>query len=131
MIFTDVTFFVFLAAIFTAYWSLQDKEHRLSLLLAGSAIFYGWWDWRFLGLIGAVILVSWLVANFAATRRPGDAQRRYALIAGIVFNLSVIAVFKYFGFFADSARAMLSTVGIDPGWTALNILLPVGISFYV
>jgi len=131
MIFTDATFFVFLAAIFTAYWVLQDKEERLSLLLVGSTIFYGWWDWRFLGLIGAVILVSWLAANFVATRRPGDQARRYALIAGIVFNLSVIAVFKYFGFFADSARSMLATVGVDPGWTAMNILLPVGISFYV
>ena len=131
MIFTDAIFFVFLAAIFTAYWVLQDKEERLSLLLVGSAIFYGWWDWRFLGLIGAVILVSWLVANFVATRRHGDQARRYALIAGIVFNLSVIAVFKYFGFFADSARTMLATVGVDPGWTAMNILLPVGISFYV
>jgi len=131
MIFTDATFLVFLAAIFTAYWVLQNKEERLSLLLVGSTIFYGWWDWRFLGLIGAVILVSWLVANFAATRRAGDPYRRSALIAGIAFNLSVIAVFKYFGFFADSARTMLATVGVDPGWTAMNILLPVGISFYV
>lgn len=131
MIFTDPTFFVFLTAIFAGYWLLQDKEERLSLLLIGSTIFYGWWDWRFLGLIAGVILVSWLVANFVATRRPGDIQRRYALIAGISFNLSVIAVFKYFGFFADSARAMLATVGVDPGWTAMHILLPVGISFYV
>jgi len=131
MIFTDATFFVFLTAIFAGYWLLQDKEERLGLLLIGSTIFYGWWDWRFLGLIGAVILISWLVAKFVATRRPGDFQRRYALIAGILFNLSVIAVFKYFGFFADSARAMLATVGVDPGWTAMNILLPVGISFYV
>lgn len=131
MIFTDPTFFVFLTAIFAGYWLLQDKEERLSLLLVGSTIFYGWWDWRFLGLIAGVILVSWLVAKFVAARRPGDIQRRYALIAGILFNLSVIAVFKYFGFFADSARAMLATVGVDPGWTAMNILLPVGISFYV
>lgn len=131
MIFTDATFLIFLAAIFSGYWLLQDKEERLSLLLVASAVFYGWWDWRFLGLIGAVILVSWWVAKFAAARRQGDEARRFALIGGIVFNLSVIAIFKYFGFFAESARAMLSTVGIDPGWTALNILLPVGISFYV
>jgi len=131
MIFTDATFFIFLAAIFGGYWLLQDKEERLTLLLVASAIFYGWWDWRFLGLIGSVILVSWAVAKFAATRAPGNRERRFALIGGIVFNLSVIAVFKYFGFFADSARTMLAGVGLDPGWTALNILLPVGISFYV
>ena len=84
MIFTDATFFIFLAAIFSGYWLLQDKEERLSLLLVASAIFYGWWDWRFLGLIGAVIVVSWAVAKFAATRAPGDRDRRYALIGGIV-----------------------------------------------
>ncbi|MEM9178910.1 MAG: MBOAT family O-acyltransferase [Pseudomonadota bacterium] len=131
MIFTDATFLIFLAAIFSGYWLLQDKEERLSLLLLGSVIFYGWWDWRFLALIAAVIGVSWAVAKFAAARTPGDRERRIALIGGIAFNLSVIAAFKYFGFFAESARAMLATVGVDPGWTALNILLPVGISFYV
>ncbi|MEL6860664.1 MAG: MBOAT family O-acyltransferase, partial [Pseudomonadota bacterium] len=131
MIFTDSIFFVFLGAVFGAYWLLRAKESRLSLLLLASAVFYGWWDWRFLGLIGFVILVSWAVAKFAASRAPGEKYRRYALIGGISVNLSVIAVFKYFGFFADSARTMLATVGVDPGWTALNILLPVGISFYV
>ncbi|MEL7453337.1 MAG: MBOAT family O-acyltransferase, partial [Pseudomonadota bacterium] len=112
--------------------ALRLSAHpRKAFLLAASYLFYGWWDWRFLGLIGAVILVSWAVAKYAAARREGDEARRLALIGGIVFNLSVIAIFKYFGFFAESARAMLSTVGVDPGWTALNILLPVGISFYV
>jgi len=131
MIFTDAIFFVFLICVFGAYWLLKGKETRLGLLLGASTVFYGWWDWRFLGLIGFVILISWAVAKFAEAREPGDRARRIALIAGIGANLSVIAVFKYFGFFADSARAMLDTVGIDPGWTALNILLPVGISFYV
>ena len=131
MIFTDVIFFVFLGLVFSAYWMLKGKEARLNLLLCASIVFYGWWDWRFLGLIGFVILVSWGVALFASQRRPGTRARRIALIFGIASNLAVIATFKYFGFFADSARTMLATVGIDPGWTALNILLPVGISFYV
>jgi len=131
VIFTDFTFFIFLAVVFAGYWLLQDKEERLGLLLIASTVFYGWWDWRFLGLIGAVILVSWAVAKFVSKRHPGDQVRRYALIGGIGFNLSVIAAFKYFGFFAESARTMLATVGVDPGWTALNLLLPVGISFYV
>lgn len=131
MIFTDAIFFVFLASVFGAYWVLRGKEVRLSLLLVASAVFYGWWDWRFLGLIGFVILVSWAVAKFAANRAPGETYRRAALIAGISINLAVIAVFKYFGFFAESAQATLATLGVDPGWTALNILLPVGISFYV
>ena len=82
MIFTDAIFFVFLASVFGAYWLLRGKESRLVLLLFASAVFYGWWDWRFLGLIGFVILVSWAVANFAAARAPGEKYRRYALIAG-------------------------------------------------
>lgn len=131
MIFTDAVFFVFLASVFGAYWVLPGKESRLSLLLAASALFYGWWDWRFLGLIGFVILVSWAVAQYAAQRQPGDRGRRWVLTAGIVANLAVIGVFKYFGFFAESARAMFASLGMDPGWTALNLLLPVGISFYV
>lgn len=131
MIFTDAIFFVFLALVFTSYWALKHAEARLTVLLAASAIFYGWWDWRFLGLIGFVIILSWLVARFVATREVGDRQRRWALIAGISLNLSVIAVFKYFGFFATSAAAALAQIGLDPGWTVLNILLPVGISFYV
>lgn len=131
MIFTEATFFAFLIGVFGLYWLLRGKEARLSLLLIASTIFYGWWDWRFLGLIGLVILISWSVANFTSERVPGETYRRLALIGGIGANLAIIAVFKYFGFFADSARAMLASVGLDPGWTALNILLPVGISFYV
>ncbi len=131
MIFTDTIFFGFLLATFAVYWLVKGPQARLTILLIASAIFYGWWDWRFLGLIGFVILVSWTVARFASARRPGDKARRMALIAGISANLAVIAVFKYFNFFAASAEAALQAIGINPGWTALNILLPVGISFYV
>ncbi|MDJ0920255.1 MAG: MBOAT family O-acyltransferase [Henriciella sp.] len=131
MIFTDAIFFVFLAVVLSVYWTLKHKEGRLVTLLIASAVFYGWWDWRFLGLIGFVVLVSWAVALFAAGRPIGNKVRRWALILGICANLSVIAVFKYFGFFAGSAEAALASIGIEPGWTALNILLPVGISFYV
>lgn len=131
MIFTDAIFFIFLAVVFAGYWLLRGNEKRLIWLLVASAVFYGWWNWKFLGLIGFVILLSWAVANFVAKRPIGDKPRRWALIAGITANLGVIAIFKYFGFFADSAAAALASVGIEPGWTALNILLPVGISFYV
>lgn len=131
MIFTDAIFFVFLALVLAAYWLIKAKEARLTILLVASAIFYGWWNWRFLGLIGFVIILSWAVARFAAARQPGDKTRRYALIAGISANLAVIAVFKYFNFFAASFETALGSLGIHPGWTALNILLPVGISFYV
>lgn len=131
MIFTDAIFFVFVAIVFAAYWLIKGRESQLWILIIASAVFYGWWNWKFLALIGFVILVSWSVANIAARRPIGNLTRRIALIVGIALNLGVIAAFKYFNFFADSAAAVMSTMGLTPGWTVLNILLPVGISFYV
>ena len=131
MIFTEPAYFVFLAVTLLAYWPLRHKEWRLAVLLVASAVFYGWWNWRLLSLIGLVIFVSWLVALQAGKRAPGDPIRRRWLAGGIIVNLGVLAVFKYFGFFADSAATALTSIGINPSWPTLNILLPVGISFYV
>lgn len=131
MIFTDAIFFVFLAVVFSAYWTLRGRELRLGLLLVASAVFYGWWNFWFLALIAFVILVSWVTALQAAKREPGDRVRRRWLVFGIGANLAVLGFFKYADFFAGSAASALESVGITPGWTLLNILLPVGISFYI
>ncbi|MEO0465867.1 MAG: MBOAT family O-acyltransferase [Pseudomonadota bacterium] len=131
MIFTQPIFFVFIAVVFSAYWLVRRPDWRLHILLAGSAVFYGWWDWRFLGLIGLVILVSWIAALRAAPLTPGSAQRRAWLAGAIALNLAVLATFKYFGFFAESAAAMLTAMGLEPSWPVLSLLLPVGISFYI
>jgi len=131
MIFTDAIFYAFLAIVFAAYWIVKGKELRLGILLIASAVFYGWWDWRFLFLIAFVIGVSWLTALQAAKREPGERTRRRWLVFGIAANLIVLGFFKYANFFAGSAAESLRAIGIEPGWTLLNILLPVGISFYV
>ncbi|MEO0786856.1 MAG: MBOAT family protein, partial [Pseudomonadota bacterium] len=62
MIFTEPVFLIFFVVTFAAYWLLKGQEARLGVLLVASAVFYGWWDWRFLGLIGFVIVISWLAA---------------------------------------------------------------------
>ncbi|MCL4146391.1 UNVERIFIED_CONTAM: hypothetical protein GTU68_064548, partial [Idotea baltica] len=117
MIFTEAIFFVFLALTFAVYWVLKGRRDlQLALLLVASAVFYGWWDWRFLELIGLVILVSWVTARQISKYPAGNMTRRLWLIGGIGICLSI---------------AMLEGLGLTPGWTAVNILLPVGISFYV
>jgi len=145
MIFTEPVFLVFFVATFTTYWligakarfgfgerfSVSGHELRLTLLLLASAVFYGWWDWRFLGLIGFVIAISWLAALRAAPLTPGTAGRRAWLVLAIGANLAVLATFKYFDFFSESARATLAAMGLEPSWPVVNILLPVGISFYI
>ena len=131
MIFTEPVFVLFLAAALGGYWLLKSNEARLSVLLAASAIFYGWWNAWLLGLIGFVIVLSWLTANKAAALEAGSKARRRWLTFGITLNLAVLAVFKYFNFFRESGEEMIRAMGFTPDWPTINILLPVGISFYV
>ena len=125
MIFTQPVFFLFLAVAFTLYWLLRGRrEAQLAVLLVASAIFYGWWDWRFLGLIGVVIALSWLSALQASKRTPG---RRAWLVAGIAGNLAILGIFKYAGFFSTSFAELVSALGLKANVPVLNILLPVGV----
>jgi alginate O-acetyltransferase complex protein AlgI len=124
MIFTDWKFFVFFAIAFGVYWSIRNNFAQKLWLLACSMVFYGAWDWRFLGLVFIVIAntyaVTLLVARAQATRR-----RKTILTIGIVASLSVLGLFKYYNFFVDSLQHVLS---IDP--RIASLVLPIGISFY-
>ncbi|MEE9381359.1 MAG: MBOAT family O-acyltransferase, partial [Hyphomonadaceae bacterium] len=123
-------FFAFFALVFGLYWALRDNRHRKSLLLLASYVFYGAWDWRFLGLILFITIVSYLVGN--AVRRDGvtDRARRTWLTFGILSSLGVLFTFKYFNFFADSFADLAGVIGLPAGQVTLNLVLPVGISFY-
>ncbi len=123
MLFTEPLFFVFFALVFAAYWALRGNAARKNLLLAASYLFYGSWDWRFLGLIGICTLAAYLGGRGAAS-----AARKFWLVFGVGVNLGVLFFFKYFNFFADSLAALL---GREPSWTTLHVILPAGISFYV
>ncbi len=132
MNFTQPIYFLLLALTFALFWFFHKRrEVQLAILNVASAVFYGWWDWRFLGLIAFVIALSWLTALMAAERPKGEAVRRMWLIIGIGGNLLLLAVFKYFNFFVDSAVTALNALGVDAHPSVLRILLPVGISFYV
>jgi D-alanyl-lipoteichoic acid acyltransferase DltB (MBOAT superfamily) len=131
MIFTSLSFLVFFVCVFALYWLVPSKRFRLGLLLVASALFYGWWDWRFLSLITLVIVVSWFVA-LKMTAKPNDRQyQRLWLSFGVVVSLVVLGIFKYTGFFAESFGELLALSGLDPDMPTLRIILPVGVSFYI
>ena len=130
MLFNSFTFVGFFIVVYALYLLLQNR-HILQnrLLLVASYVFYGSWDWRFLGLL----LVSTLVDYFAARwihQSSDQTRRRQFLLLSIVVNLAILGFFKYFNFFGDSVTALFDIFGMEPGFVTLNIILPVGISFY-
>lgn len=131
MLFNSIDFAVFLPVVFALYWALKPAGigWQNLLLVAASYLFYGWWDWRFLGLILISTLVDYSVGrSFAVQEHPG--WRKALLWTSLVVNLGMLGVFKYFNFFVESATAAFSFLGTGIDARALHIVLPVGISFY-
>jgi D-alanyl-lipoteichoic acid acyltransferase DltB (MBOAT superfamily) len=129
MLFTTLTFAIFLTIVFAAYWSLPRQSWRNTLIVVVSYVFYGWWDWRFCGLMLATSLLDYAIGlAMGATGRP--RIRRALLVFSLLSNLGCLAFFKYFNFFAENFSLLANRFGWEPGWTTLNIVLPVGISFY-
>ena len=128
MSFTSASFGVLLALTYVLYWGLGRRSQNL-LLLAASYVFYGFWDWRFLSLILVSSLTDYLVARSLA-RAEGESARRTLLGLSLLVNLGLLGFFKYFNFFVDSLQDLLVAVGVDVPRLGLEIVLPVGISFY-
>ena len=130
MLFVEARFFLFFAIVFGLVWTLRSNQWRKRVLTLASYVFYGAWDWRFLGLILMVTLVSYLVGQAATWLKEQTKRRKWALGTGIVFALMVLGVFKYFNFFTDSFTDFAAMMGFNAGHVTLNLVLPVGISFY-
>ena len=132
MIFNSTEFLIFLPVVFILYWFVFNRKLKVQnfLLLAASYVFYGWWDWRFLSLIILSTFVDYLV-GLRIHNSDNKKIRKTWLWVSIIFNLGLLGFFKYFNFFIDSWLNLLSSVGYDAQsvWT-LQIILPVGISFY-
>ncbi len=128
MNFATVQYLIFIVVVFFAYWHLKRRHQNIILLIA-SYFFYASWDWRFLSLI----IISTLV-DFACGRRIHNAEssglRKGWLILSIAVNLGILGYFKYFNFFADNLLAMANSIGWQVSRTTLDIILPLGISFY-
>ena len=129
MTFTTLTFIVFLAVVFTAYWLLRNRTAQNALLVLASYFFYAWWDWRFCSLMLISSLVDYSV-GLGLGRARSPAARRVLLVVSIVCNLTLLGFFKYFKFFAANFRLLVSQLGWNVDPLTLHIILPVGISFY-
>ena len=132
MVFNSIPFLVFVLLFFHLYWWINNKASvhwRNIYLIIASYIFYGWWDWRFLGLIIISSIVDFVI-GLRMTSTKTTAKKKQLLIISLVVNLGILGFFKYFNFFVHSFQLMLSQLGIETQTTTLNIILPVGISFY-
>lgn len=130
MVFDSLPFFAFFAVFLTAYWLLTPRvSWQNALILAGSYVFYGWWNWRFLGLIVLSSAIDYFAAQLIS-RSDSQRRRRLALTASLLTNLGTLCLFKYYDFFAESLHAAVMSAGLDLNLPLLEIALPVGISFY-
>lgn len=132
MLFNTLAFLTFLPIVFVVYWLLARKKlnYQNTWLLATSYVFYGWWDYRFLGLIIATTMVDFIV-GIQLQKHKTKRVRKQLLWVSIVFNLCVLGFFKYYNFFIESWASLLGSVGygFSNTWT-LKVILPIGISFY-
>ena len=130
MLFPTFTFWTFFAILAALYAALHKRlEWQNAVLLVASYVFYGWWDWRFLFLIGFTTVLDYTAARRIAAS-PDRRVRRAWLLTSLGLNLGLLAVFKYLGFAAAQVSALLQAIGYQgPVWVP-HIILPVGISFY-
>jgi alginate O-acetyltransferase complex protein AlgI len=128
MVFNSITFLIFAAIVLIVYYRLGHRGQNI-LLLAASYIFYGWWDWRFLGLLLFSTLFDYWCALWLENQ-PDLTKRRIFLSFSMIVNLGILCIFKYFNFFAGSLEHVLHFFGMKAGFPVLHVILPVGISFY-
>jgi D-alanyl-lipoteichoic acid acyltransferase DltB (MBOAT superfamily) len=128
MLFNSLEFILFFALFLAAYFGSKGKA-RLWVSAIGSYFFYGWWDWRFCSLLFLSTFTDYHLAAMLASR-ASQASRRRILVFSLVVNLGVLALFKYYDFFAVSLQAGLGRLGWQVGLPMLHLALPIGISFY-
>ncbi len=131
MLFNSIDFAIFLPIVFILYWFVTNKSLELpnALIVAASYVFYGWWDWRFLSLILFSSLVDYFV-GLGLLKEENQTKRKFILWVSISINLGFLGFFKYYNFFLESFLTAFSFLGTEINFNSLNIILPVGISFY-
>lgn len=130
MLFNSWVFVGFFLMVYTAYLLLQGRLRAQNLvLLAAGWTFYGYWDWRFLSLLIFSTCLDYVLA-LGIERTGSERVRKRLLAVSLVSSLTILGFFKYFSFFTESAITLLKTIGFAPGFVTLNIILPLGISFY-
>ena len=131
MLFNSPEFLLFLPAVFAGYWMLNGRLRLQNLLVvAASYLFYGWWDWRFLGLIAFTSAWSYAAGLFELSRFARPRGSKALLAASCAVNLGILGCFKYYDFFAAQSGDLLAALGFNVSMPFLHVALPVGISFY-
>lgn len=130
MLFNSLDFAVFFPIVFILYWiASQNKNTRNILLLVSSYVFYGWWDWRFLFLIFFSSLVDFIIGQ-KIYKTKIEKERKVFLAISLLVNLGFLCYFKYSNFFIETFVDSFRLFGKELEVSTLNIILPVGISFY-
>lgn len=130
MLFNSTVFLIFLPIVFAVFWYHGQRLRLQNLIIVlASYIFYGWWDYRFLGLILVSSFADFILGT-AIYRARNHGAKKCFLICSLTINLGMLGFFKYFNFFVSSASELLSSLGFAPDEFTLSIILPVGISFY-
>ena len=131
MLFNSIDFAVFLPIVFILYWFVTNKNLKLQnlLIVLASYVFYAWWDWRFLSLILISTLVDYLVGRQLSIEN-NQSRRKLLLWTSVSVNIGLLGFFKYYNFFIENFITAFSLFGTEIKASSLNIILPVGISFY-
>lgn len=130
MIFNSEAFAVFLPLVFILYWFVFKRMHHQNiLLLIASYVFYGWWDWRFLFLLVFSTSLDYYT-GLKMFRAQTEHGKKVWFWLSIIINLGFLGFFKYYNFFASSLTESLNSIGFHASQATLEIILPVGISFY-
>lgn len=132
MVFNSLVFLIFFLLFFVLYWTISSKYSirvRNGFILLASYVFYGWWDWKFLGLILTSSLIDYFIGKklYKSTKIK---QRKLLLSLSILSNIGILFFFKYYNFFIDSLQWSFTSINLPVNLTTLEIILPVGISFY-
>jgi D-alanyl-lipoteichoic acid acyltransferase DltB (MBOAT superfamily) len=129
MLFNTWEFLLYFVVVYGLYLAtMRQVKVQNAILLVASYVFYGWWDWRFLSLLVVSTVVDYSVALLL--ERSEESKRKSILLVSMAANLGLLGFFKYFNFFIDSAAQGLQALGLEANLPVLNIVLPVGISFY-
>ena len=131
MFFNSIDFAIFLPIVFILYWFVANKNLKLQnfLIVSASYFFYGWWDWRFLSLILFSTIIDYSIGR-KLKEEENKRKRKVLLWTSIVVNLGFLGFFKYYNFFIDNFTTAFLFFGTEIKANSLNIILPVGISFY-
>jgi D-alanyl-lipoteichoic acid acyltransferase DltB (MBOAT superfamily) len=131
MVFNSIDFAIFLPIVFFLYWFVVGKDIRFQnfLLVIASYLFYAWWDWRFLSLILISTFVDYSVGVYLSNEK-NILKRKFLLWLSIFVNIGILGVFKYYDFFLNNYILTFSFFGVHLNANSLNIILPIGISFY-